>query len=83
MQFRRLPERPRRLHLDDTYATTIIGVPDRGYAWIMARSRTLPEKRYQELVGLLFQTGQDNQQAPSRPATLSAPATTSGTNNAV
>ena len=47
------------VYLDDTYETTIIGVPDRGYAWIMARSKTLPEKRYQELVDLLSQTGHD------------------------
>ncbi len=47
------------VYLDDTYETTIIGVPDRGYAWIMARSKTLPEKRYQELVALLVATGHD------------------------
>lgn len=47
------------VYLDDTYETTIIGVPDRGYAWIMARSKTLPEKRYQELVAMLAQSGHD------------------------
>ena len=36
------------VYLDDSYETTIIGVPDRGYAWIMARTKTLPEKRYHE-----------------------------------
>ena len=47
------------VYLDDRYETTIIGVPDRGYAWIMARTKTLPEKRYQELVSLLADTGHD------------------------
>ena len=47
------------VYLDDSYETTIIGVPDRGFAWIMARTKTLPEKRYQELVSLLANTGHD------------------------
>ncbi len=47
------------VYLDEAYETTIIGVPDREYAWIMARTKTLPEKRYQELVALLAQSGHD------------------------
>ena len=47
------------VYLDDQYETTIIGVPDRGYAWIMARSKALPESRYQELVAFLADTGHD------------------------
>lgn len=47
------------VYLDDNYETTIIGVPDRDYAWIMARSKTLPEARYQELVAQLAETGHD------------------------
>ena len=47
------------VHLDEDYQTTIIGVPDRGYAWIMARTKTLPENRYQELVQILAKTGHD------------------------
>lgn len=47
------------MYLDDSYETTIIGVPDREYVWIMARSKTLPEKRYQELVALLVESGHD------------------------
>ena len=46
-------------YLDDTYETTIIGVPDRSYVWIMARTKTLTEKRYQELVAWLAQSGHD------------------------
>lgn len=47
------------VYLDDSYETTIIGVPDRAYAWIMARTKILPETRYQELVALLAGTGHD------------------------
>lgn len=47
------------VYLDEHYETTIIGVPDRDYAWIMARTKTLPEARYEELVGVLAETGHD------------------------
>jgi apolipoprotein D and lipocalin family protein len=47
------------VYLEDNYETTIIGVPGRDYAWIMARTKTLPETRYQELVALLAGTGHD------------------------
>ena len=47
------------VYLEDNYETTIIGVPGRDYAWIMARTKTLPETRYQELVALLAETGHD------------------------
>ncbi len=47
------------IDLDDDYQTTIVGVPDRKYAWIMARNKTLPEQRYQELVAKLAETGHD------------------------
>jgi len=46
-------------YLDEDYQTTIVGVPDRDYVWIMARTKTLPEARYQELVTLLAATGHD------------------------
>lgn len=46
-------------YLDDSYETTIIGVPDRGYVWIMSRSKTLPEARYNELVKWLVDNGHD------------------------
>jgi apolipoprotein D and lipocalin family protein len=49
-------------YLDADYQTTIIGVPDRDYAWIMARTKTLPEARYQELVDFLAKTGHDTSQ---------------------
>ena len=46
-------------YLDEEYQTTIIGVPDRDLVWIMARSKTLPEARYQELVKWLVDNGHD------------------------
>lgn len=46
-------------YLDEGYQTTIIGVPDRDLAWIMARSKTLPEARYHELVKWLADNGHD------------------------
>jgi apolipoprotein D and lipocalin family protein len=47
------------VYLDDGYETTIIGVPDRSHAWIMARAKTLPEARYNDLVAFLADTGHD------------------------
>ena len=46
-------------YLSDDYQTTIIGVPDRKYAWIMARTKTLPDDTYQELVAELRRQGHD------------------------
>ena len=46
-------------YLDEGYQTTIVGVPDRDLVWIMARSKTLPEARYQELVKWLVDNGHD------------------------
>ena len=47
------------VYLAHQYGTTVIGVPDRDYAWIMARTKTIPKSRYQELVALLARTGHD------------------------
>jgi apolipoprotein D and lipocalin family protein len=47
------------LKLDDAYQTTVIGVPNRKYAWIMARTKTLPDATYAQLVGFLKSTGHD------------------------
>lgn len=46
-------------YLDADYQTTIIGVPDRDLVWIMARTKTLPEARYRELVKWLADNGHD------------------------
>lgn len=47
------------VYLDDNYETTVIGVPNRNYAWIMARTKTLPEERLAELTALLADSGHD------------------------
>lgn len=46
-------------YLDKDYQTTIVGVPDRDLVWIMARAKTLPEARYEELVKWLADNGHD------------------------
>lgn len=38
------------LDLDKDYSYTVIGVPNRDYVWIMAKTPTLPEKTYQEII---------------------------------
>lgn len=47
------------MYLEDNYKATIIGVLGRDYAWIMARTKTLPETRYEALVTVLAETGHD------------------------
>jgi apolipoprotein D and lipocalin family protein len=46
-------------YLSDDYQSVIIGVPSRKYAWIMARTKTLTDKRYDELVTELKTQGHD------------------------
>jgi len=46
-------------YLGDDYQTTIIGVPSRKYAWIMARTKTLPDAEYAALVKELERQGHD------------------------
>lgn len=46
-------------YLSEDYQTTIIGVPGRKYAWIMARTKTLPDATYQKLVEELKRQGHD------------------------
>lgn len=46
-------------YLADDGQTTIIGVPDRKYVWIMARTKTLSEKRYAEMLKILKDSGHD------------------------
>jgi apolipoprotein D and lipocalin family protein len=44
---------------DESEGITVIGVPDRSYVWIMARTKTIPEARYSELVKELERTGHE------------------------
>ena len=46
-------------YLSDDYQTTIIGVPSRKYAWIMARTKTLPDAEYAVLMKELKRQGHD------------------------
>jgi apolipoprotein D and lipocalin family protein len=46
-------------YLSEDYETVIVGVPNRKYAWIMARTKDLPEERYQGLVAELKRQGHD------------------------
>lgn len=45
--------------LSPDYSTTIIGVPDRKYVWIMARTQTISPARYAEMVKFLEESGHD------------------------
>ncbi len=59
------------IYLDETYETTIIGVPSRKYVWVMARTPTIPESKYRDLVAFLDSVGYDTaklQRVPQRPA---------------
>lgn len=46
-------------YLSPDYQTTIIGVPSRKYAWIMARTKTIPDATYENLVKELKRQGHD------------------------
>lgn len=46
-------------YLDDDYQTTVIGVPDRKYAWIMSRKKSIPPEELKRLEGLLAASGHD------------------------
>ncbi len=45
------------LSLDQDYQRTVIGVPDRAYAWIMSRTPVMPEAEYAALVADLRAAG--------------------------
>ena len=46
-------------HLDADYQTTIIGVPNRKYLWIMARNPNLAEDQISELIAIAGDLGYD------------------------
>jgi len=49
----------RVVYVSPDYSRTVIGREARDYAWIMARTPTLPEAEYEALVGLLRAQGYD------------------------
>jgi apolipoprotein D and lipocalin family protein len=49
----------RIIYLDEDYSVTIIGRNKRDYVWLMARTPTLPEQKYQEAVQVIADAGYD------------------------
>lgn len=61
------------LDLDPEYQWVVVGHPSRRYGWIMARSKTLSEPAYQELLRRLTDQGYDAdkfEKVPQRPLTV-------------
>jgi apolipoprotein D and lipocalin family protein len=46
-------------YLDDAHTVTIIGVPSRKYAWVMARTPQIPDAQYADLVQRMTDMGYD------------------------
>ena len=49
----------RVVYLEPDYSVTMIGRSKRDYVWIMARAPSVPDERYQELLGVLASLGYD------------------------
>lgn len=49
----------RIVYLDDAYSTTVIGRNARDFVWIMARTPTIPDSEYQEIVDFVGGLGYD------------------------
>lgn len=49
----------RIVYLDDDYSTTVIGRQARDFVWIMARTPTIPDAEYQEIVDFVGGLGYD------------------------
>jgi apolipoprotein D and lipocalin family protein len=49
----------RIVHLDDEYATTVIGRQSRDFVWIMARTPTISDLEYDQLVAFVESIGYD------------------------
>lgn len=47
------------LYVDEGYQEAIVGTPDRNYLWLLARTSTIPEKRYAALVAKAKGLGYD------------------------
>ncbi len=65
-----IPSQPRGnywvLYLDGAYQTVIVGTPDRENLWIMARTPTLDDARYAELVAIARSLGFDTEKLIKR-----------------
>ena len=49
----------RVVYLDEDYSQTIIGRKKRDYVWVMARTPSIPEAEYQQLVQVIAKLGYD------------------------
>jgi apolipoprotein D and lipocalin family protein len=52
----------RIVYLDEDYSQTIIGRQKRDFVWIMARTPTIPDDTYEELVNRVANLGYDMSQ---------------------
>jgi apolipoprotein D and lipocalin family protein len=60
------------LDLDPNYQWVAVGHPSRNYGWIMSRSKSLPDRTYQQILGDLKTQGYDTarfQKVPQAPVT--------------
>ena len=63
----------RIIHLDPDYRTTVVAREKRDYAWIMARTPSLPEADYQALLQRLAEAGYDLAKVQRIPQSRSRP----------
>jgi apolipoprotein D and lipocalin family protein len=59
----------RIVYLDEAYQTTVVARQKRDYVWIMARTPSIPEAQYSQLLDLLAESGYDTrkiQKVPQR-----------------
>jgi apolipoprotein D and lipocalin family protein len=66
----------RVMYVDADYSQTVIGREKRDYAWIMARTPTIPDADYQKLTALLRDQGYDVERlrkVPQQPRTVPRP----------
>lgn len=50
------------IYLEPDYSVAIVGTPDRGYLWILSRSQTMADEKYEQLLAFCrergFETGE-------------------------
>lgn len=63
----------RIIHLDPDYRMTVVAREKRDYAWIMARTPTVPEADYEAMLGLLREAGYDLAKVQKVPQVWSRP----------
>ncbi len=47
------------LDLDPAYRWAVVGHPSRNYGWVLARSKTLPDRQYRQILRRLGEQGYD------------------------